>query len=296
MYPPRIFPQGGKFREVCSPALAMLSPLLLAVSLITTVPGFGAPESVYWDAGSRSWFVSNVVGKENEKDGKGWISRLDADGKLVQERWVGGLNSPHGIRVNAGTLYVSDIDELVLIDVATARVRERIPAPGAKFLNDVAIGPEGEVYVSDTMGDAVYRCSRACDVYLQSPSLEGPNGLLVEGDRLIVATWGAITDPITFATKTPGRLLQVDRKTKRVSTVGQPKPLGNLDGIERDGADYLVTDFTAGKLFRVSKSGRVTAVKTGFKESADLGWDPARRIVAVPEMAPGTIRFFRLSR
>src|SRR5512147_1343135 len=207
----------------------MLSSLLLLVSLITTARGFQAPESVFWDAASRTWFVSNVVGKENEKDGRGWISRLDASGRIRKARWVEGLDSPHGLRVHAGTLYAADVDRIVVIDVAKARIRERIPAPGAKFLNDVAVGPSGDVYVSDTLGDAIYRCTTSCEVFVKSDALEGPNGLLVDGNRLIVATWGAISDPITFATKVPGRLLAVDRRTKEITPLGGGKPLGNLD-------------------------------------------------------------------
>jgi hypothetical protein len=272
----------------------MLSPLLLAVSVLRTAAGFQAPESVYWDPGSRSWFVSNVAGKENEKDGKGWISRLDGNGNVVQERWVEGLSSPHGIRVGGRTLYVADIDMLAVIDLPTARIRTRIPAPGARFLNDVAIGPDGEVYVSDTLTDTIYRCSKACDVFVKSGRLEGPNGLLVDGGRLIVATWGAITDPATFATKVPGRLLQVDLKTKQVTPVGNGRPLGNLDGLEKRGSGYLVSDFNAGKLYFVSASGAARVLKSGFRESADIGYDPSRNLVAVPQMASGTVEFVRL--
>lgn len=274
----------------------MLLALIRLVSLVATARGFEAPESVFWDEVSRSWFVSNVAGKENEKDGKGWISRLDANGKVVQRKWVDGLDSPHGVRVHAGTLYAADVDRLVVIDVATARIRERIPAPGAKFLNDVAVGPSGDVYVSDTLGDAIYRCTTSCEIFVKSNALESPNGLLVDGDRLIVATWGAISDPITFATKAPGHLLVVNRKTKKITPLGDGKPLGNLDGLEKDGADYLVTDFTAGKVFIAEKSGAATLLKTGFTESADLGFDPARRMIAVPEMGEGTVKFFRLFR
>lgn len=274
----------------------MFMALLLAVSVAATSTGFDNPESAYWDAPSQSWYVSNVSGEENVKDGKGWISRLDASGKVLKDRWVDGLNSPHGIRVRGRTLYVSDIDQLVVIDMRNARVKARIDAPGARFLNDVAVGPAGEVYVSDTLESAVYRCTSKCEVFLKTEKLEDPNGLLVEGNRLIVATWGIITDPATFATKTPGRLLAVDLKTRAITALGDGKPLGNLDGLERDGADYLVTDFMAGKLFRVSKSGAATLVKDGFKNSADIGYDAARRLVAVPEMGGAAVRFLQLGK
>lgn len=274
----------------------MFIALLLAVSVAATATGFDNPESAYWDAPSQSWYVSNVSGEENVKDGKGWISRLDASGKVLKDRWVDGLNSPHGIRVRGRTLYVSDVDQLVVIDMRNARLKARIDAPGARFLNDVAVGPAGEVYVSDTLESAVYRCTSKCEVFLKTEKLEDPNGLLVEGNRLIVAAWGVITDPATFATKTPGRLLAVDLKSKAITALGEGKPLGNLDGLERDGADYLVTDFMAGKLFRVSKSGAATVVKDGFKNSADIGWNPARRHLAVPEMSGGTLQILRIDK
>jgi sugar lactone lactonase YvrE len=258
------------------------------------VTGFEKPESVFWDARSRTWFVSNFAGTENEKDGKGWISRLDADGKAVKERWVEGLNSPHGIRIDGETLYVADVDELVVIEVSKARIKARIPAPGAKFLNDVAVGPAGEVYVSDTLESSVYRCTRTCEVFVKSEKLENPNGLFVEGNRLIVAAWGVITDPNTFATTTPGRLLAVNLKTKEITPPGDGRPLGNLDGVEKDGADYLVTDFMASKLFRVSRSGAVTLLREGFKNSADIGYDPVRKLVAVPETEGGSVQFLRI--
>ncbi|HEY6065027.1 MAG TPA: ATP/GTP-binding protein [Thermoanaerobaculia bacterium] len=269
---------------------------LLAVSVAATATGFEKPESACWDAGSRSWYVSNISGGENEKDGQGWISRLDPGGKVVNARWVEGLNAPKGIRVRGRTLYVSDVDQLVVIDMRNARVKTRIDAPGAKFLNDVEVGRAGEVYVSDTLKNAIYRCREKCEVFLESEELEGPNGLLVVDDRLIVAAWGLVTDPATFATKTPGRLLAVDLKTKAITPLGDGKPLGNLDGLERDGADYLVSDFMAGKLFRVSKSGAVTVLKDGFKNSADIGFDSARRVVAVPEMEGGDVQLLRIGR
>jgi hypothetical protein len=276
----------------------MFLPTLMALTVVATLNGFEAPESAYWDAASRSWFVSNVAGAPADKDGKGWISRLDADGKLAKDIWVDGFNAPKGLRGAGGLLYVADIDELAVVDIAKAEVKERLKAPGAVFLNDVEVGPGGEVYVSDTMTNTLFRCvaGKDCQVFLKSDALEGPNGLLLDGGRLLVAAWGVIIDPDTFATRTPGRLLQVDLKTKAVKPVGGGKPMGNLDGIEKDGADYLVTDWIAGKLLRISKAGVVTVLKDGFKNSADLGYDAKTKRAVVPEMGGGTVQVLQIAR
>ena len=47
---------------------------------------------------------------------------------------------------------------------------------------------------------------------------------------------------------------------------------------------------------RVTRTGAVTVLKEGFKNSADLGYDEARKLVAVPEMAAGTIQLLRLDK
>lgn len=276
----------------------MLLAMLMAVTQAATVNGFEAPESAYWDAASHSWFVSNIAGTPSDKDGKGWISRLDSDGKVVQEIWVDGFNAPKGLRVSHGILYVADIDDLVLVDIARAEVKERIKAPGATFLNDLDVGPGGDVYVSDTLQNAIYRCAGGhdCQVFLKSEALEGPNGLLLEGGHLVVAAFGLVTDPETFATKAPGRLLRVDLKTKAVKPLGDGKPIGNLDGLEKDGDAYLVTDFMAGKLLRVSKAGAVTVLKEGLETSADLGYDAKTHRVAVPELGRGAVQFLQVAR
>ena len=273
----------------------MLTTLLLAVTLTFHVSGFDKPESAYWDPGTKSWYVSSIIGSETEKDGKGWISAVDPDGKVRHLLWLTKLNAPKGIGVYGGTLYVADIDEVVLVDMAARKVKTKIAAPGAKFLNDVAIGPKGEVYVSDTMTNAIYRCTdSACEVFVSGRNLEGPNGLLVDGNRLVVAAFGIITDPATFKTEKPGRLLAVDLKTKKVTPLGDGKPIGNLDGLEKDGEDFIVTDYMAGKLMRISKTGTVTLLQSGFKNSADIGYDTVNRTLAVPEMGAGALQLFAL--
>ena len=193
---------------------------------------------------------------------------------------------------------MADIDELAVVDIAKAEMKERLKAPGAVFLNDVEVGPGGDAYVSDTMTNTLYICraGKGCEVFLKSDELEYPNGLLLDGGRLMVAAWGVITDPATFGTKTPGRLLQLDLKTKAVKPVGDGKPMGNLDGIEKDGADYLVTDWVAGKLLRITKAGVVTVLKDGFKNAADLGWDAKTRRAVVPEMGGDAVQVLQVTR
>ena len=96
---------------------------------------------------------------------------------------------------------------------------------------------------------------------MRGADIEHPNGLLVEGENLIIGAWGQeIQDD--FTTKTLGRLLSLNLKTKKITPI-TAKPLGNLDGVESDGkGGYVVTDWIAGKVFHVLKLGTSKTLAT----------------------------------
>ncbi|MCA1853583.1 MAG: hypothetical protein LC647_14670, partial [Beggiatoa sp.] len=105
------------------------------------------PESAYYDSESGFLFVSLVAGQPTDKDGNGRIAKLSLDGSVVAADWVTGLNSPKGLRSVGGTLWVADIDEVIGVEIASGRITSRVKPEGAQFLNDVATGPDGTVYV-----------------------------------------------------------------------------------------------------------------------------------------------------
>ena len=122
-----------------------------------------------------------------EKDGNGYISTVTKNGVLLERKWLDGLNAPKGMAIADDTLMVADIDELLAINLGDRSVT-RFVAPGAKFLNDVTIDAKGRVYVSDMMDDAIYRLEDGnFDIWVQSPELKAPNGLLAESSRIV---WG----------------------------------------------------------------------------------------------------------
>jgi hypothetical protein len=254
---------------------------------------FAQPESAYWEPKAKLWYVSSVAGSPSEKDGKGWITTIGADGKVVDARWIDGLNAPKGIRVHDGKLWVADIDELVVVDVATKAIVEKIKCEGAKLLNDVIVSDKGVAYVTDTFTDTIYEAQlkKPAKVFVKSDKLEGPNGILIDGPHLIVASFGTITDQAKWSTKGPGRIITVDLKSKKIAPLGTMKPLGNLDGLEKMKGGYLVTDYMAGKLWQVSNAGEAFEVASGYKASADIGFDPEAKRVGIPEMGADKVKF-----
>ncbi|MDY0167068.1 MAG: hypothetical protein RBS80_11025 [Thermoguttaceae bacterium] len=256
--------------------------------------GLQAPESVYLDEPSGFLFVSNVgTGGATAKDGGGFISKLTPDGKMVEPKWVAGLNAPKGLRSHGGTLWVSDIDRLVGIDIAQGRIRQTVEVEGAQFLNDVAVDEDGAVYMSDMLANKIYRYKDdRLSLLAAGDHLESPNGLLVHGDRLAVAAWGSgIQDD--FSTKILGRLfsLSLDGKDKRLIT---PEPSGNFDGVEAVGdKGYLASDWVAGKVFFVSPDGAKRLILQLPRGAADLGYLPRQRLLIVPQMLENRVTAFR---
>lgn len=220
-----------------------------------TPAGLKKPESVIHDPERALLYVSNVNGSPTEKDGNGFIAQVSLQGELVKTRWVTDLNAPKGMAIHDDKLYVADIDGLVEIGLASGKVSARYVADGAIFLNDVTAAVNGDVYVSDMMTDTIYRLHQNnFKAWLTDKRLQAPNGLYAERDHLVVGSWGIIREG--FSTKTPGHLTQVSLSDKSIASLGNGKPVGNLDGVEPDRqGNYYVTDWMAGKLFHIKPSG-----------------------------------------
>jgi hypothetical protein len=260
----------------------------------TVTDGVETPESVYVDAASGSIFVSMIAGQPGDRDGNGRIMKLAPDGAVVSASWVTGLNAPKGLRSHNGTLWTADIDEVVGIDIAKATVSSRLKIEGSQFLNDVAVGDDGTVYVSDMLASRIYAVKDGkATVFGEGDAMEYPNGLLVEGNRLIVGGWGK-PEP-DFSTKVPGHLFALDLQTK-AKTLITPKPLGNLDGVESDGrGGYIVTDFPAGKLMHVTSAGESRTLREFMAGSADHAFVPVGNIAIIPHMMENRIAAYDLT-
>jgi sugar lactone lactonase YvrE len=258
----------------------------------TVTEGIETPESVYYDAASNAIYTSQIAGAPDGRDGNGRIVKLTPDGKVVSANWATGLNAPKGLRSHNGTLWTSDLDEVVGIDMSSGKVTSRVKITGAMFLNDVATGDDGTVYVSDMMGNRIYAVKDGkASVFMEGEELEHPNGLLAEGGRLIVGGWGSQPKP-DFSTDVPGRLFAIDLKTKAKAPITQ-MPFANIDGLESDGrGGYVVTDYLKGQVIRVSSSGETQPVATFMPGTADIGLNGTT--VIIPHMNENKVAAYKL--
>jgi sugar lactone lactonase YvrE len=272
-----------------------------------------APESAYFDYDSNSVFVANINGNVTAKDGNGYISKFAPDGRMVKAQWVGGLNGPKGMRSVSGVLWVADIDEVVGIDIFREKVVERVKVEGATFLNDLAAAPDGTIYTTDSMGGRVYMVRNGkASVFLEGGDLQQPNGILVDGQKLIVGTMGAGGGRGRGAGAAPaagqappaggqpavpagGKLLVFDRTSKQQSELTK-EAVGGVDGIERDGnGGYLVSDVVGSRLLYVRPDGTTRDLIKFQAAGADIGYIAWKRHVVVPFLFGNSVSGYDLT-
>ncbi|MCH8845820.1 MAG: SMP-30/gluconolactonase/LRE family protein [Proteobacteria bacterium] len=263
------------------------------LELLWETQGFNNPESVIYHQSSNTLFVSNVNGSPVEKDGNGYISKMLLDGTILRKQWVIGLNAPKGLAIYNDTLYVADIDALVVIDIPSGTISNTYKVDDAKFLNDVAANNQGEIFVSDMLLNRIHRLSSdQFNIWLESPELENPNGLHAEGDHLILGAWGVMTDG--FATEIPGHLKSISLQDKSITSLGGD-PIGNLDGVESDGNNgYYVTDWMAGKLYQINRKGEATLLLELEQGMADLEVLLEQNLILLPMMKNDKVLAYKI--
>jgi sugar lactone lactonase YvrE len=256
--------------------------------------GLDGPESAVLEPGEGVLYVSNVNGEPTAADGNGYISKLSLNGEIQEKEWVTGLNAPKGLALHGGNLYVSDIDELAVIDTASGEITARHKAQGATFLNDVTAHEDGRVFVSDMMQNQIWKLEGdQFEMWLQDEALENPNGLLAEADRLVVGAWGKPNED--FSTDVPGHLKAVDYENKEITSIGPGEPIGNLDGVEPDGqGGYLVTDWFSGGLYRISDDGKAEMLMDMQQGSADHEFVEDENLAVIPMMMDGTVNAYKV--
>ena len=252
--------------------------------------GFATPESVLHDRSADVYLVSNINGSPLAKDGNGFISRLAPDGSVTELKWIDGaedgvtLHAPKGMALKRDTLFVTDIDVVRLFDRTTGAPIGNWPVPGSTFLNDVAVGPDGAVYVTDSglragpngfVGsgtDAVYKSTPEGELValVSGDALGGPNGIVVDGNRVMFVTLGT------------GRVHLVQRETGTISGLPSP-PAGQLDGVVKVAeGQFLISSWEGQAVYRLGGGGLYTTEVDSVEAPADIGLDVRRGRVLIP--------------
>ncbi|MFN8309078.1 MAG: hypothetical protein U0T73_03870 [Chitinophagales bacterium] len=255
------------------------------------IAGFHNPESVigYKD----HLFVSNMGDKldPTAKDGDGYISMIyRTDGKMVQEKFIEGLNSPKGLFVCHGYLHVVDVDRIIAYKIKTKeKVWEAdLSKQGITYANDV-VPFCGGLLVSATDKNAIYKVKRSGKVkqWVVKGELPGANGLLRKCGKLYVANYGRGNEP-------DGSVVKIGCNHK-VKTL--PYPKGYYDGIAKICGILLVADWVnpadnSGKIMAYDCHKKAIAtlpVNRTIDGPADIYADCKTKTLWIPAMREGKI-------
>ena len=244
---------------------------------------FMRPESALYDRERDMIYVSNINGAPIEKDGNGFISRVRTDGTVADLKWVEGLNAPKGMALAGGKLYVTDIDRLVEIDIASGKIANVWDLKGI-FLNDITADSAGALYISDNMANLIHRFDDGEARVWCAQGLGGPNGLLAETSRLLVASLGeGVVKTVPWPDGPAADWVKLE--------VG-------LDGIEPVGdGGYLVSVFD-GAVYYISSAGvpqKILDTRPKNMQSADIGYIPQLRLLLVPTFGDNRLAAYEVT-
>jgi len=241
---------------------------------------FKVPECVLYSPAENILYVSNIDGKSSEKDLKGSISKVSPDGKTMTHNWAINLSAPKGMGIYEKKLFVADLQEVVVIDLNSGDILERIVVPGSVFLNDVTIAANGTVYVSDSHTGKVHQLKKSVvSTYLENKV--SINGLYADGNDLYLA----VKDTLYKAD---------NNKILSVIATGMDE---SSDGIEMtNNKDFIVSCWN-GIIYHIKKDGSKNVLLDTREQkinAADIGFDKAKNMLYVPTFFYNKVAAYQL--
>ncbi len=243
-------------------------------------------ESIVFDSERGVYYVSCIGGvPPGEKDGDGFIARVDQQGNIIGEpRWITGMDAPKGLGLVGNTLYATDIDEVIMADVLTGQITNRITIEGATFLNDVAVGPDNSVYVTDTDNSTIHKVEEnSSSVYLVDEEIGGLNGAWFDASSMMVVGFQS------------GQFRKYDLGASNGTVVADS--IFGGDGIEKMGDAFYVSSWN-GEVYHIDQDGNKSLIldtKAEEINAADIETVESQNLLIVPTFFGNTIAAYEVT-
>jgi len=273
---------------------AAASPATSRSKRVNAIIDFHEPESVKYDPDQDVYFVTNMNGFGSVKDNNGYITRVNAkDINDIQTFVQGGshgvtLHAPKGTAIHGDTLWVCDIDALRGFDRHGGSPLATIDFSPyhAVLLNDVAVGPDGSLYVTDTgiqMTDKGVIYSGGDKLFVVGPNhsvrvlesgdqLDKPNGITwdAKGQRWLYVSFNPFHSHL-FA-------FHNGDTTRAVLDSGR----GRWDGVEALADGRILYSSWTDSTVHLLADGHDERLVRNVPAPADIGVDTKRNLVLVP--------------
>ncbi|WP_339904979.1 ATP-binding protein [uncultured Cyclobacterium sp.] len=236
-------------------------------------------ESAHYEESDGMIYVANIEGGPAEKDGVGSISKLNTNGEIVERNWVSGLNAPKGMTVMGNYLYVTDVDRLLEIELATGKINKSYEVDNAVFLNDADTDGE-RVYFTDMKANKILYLENG-EIKTFAENQPNINGLRIGNGNTL---YGLDADGF-----------------KKYSSDGSFEILNNTvtggDGLIVLDENTFIASKWGGEIYLIKDGEAVKLLDTTAEESntADIGYIPADNLVIVPTFFKDKVVAYKLS-
>jgi outer membrane protein assembly factor BamB len=268
--------KGSGFWVKIAEATEPFVPTVIEKEWIAT--GFTTPESVIYDESNDVLYVSNINASPWSVDtNKGWISKVGTDGTIIEQKWISDLQSPKGMGIYNGKLYVADIGLLRIVDIASKTVEQSIEVSEA-YLNDIAVSDDGRIFVSDVYYGQIFELQTDTLELLWSENTQSVNGLYAKDGNLI---YGG-----------SGNLYSLDLASMQATTIATGLPFDGNDGIESDGqGGYFVSNFDS-KIAHVRDDGSSVLLVDMFYNAADIMYNASSNTLYIPTFSHNSVEAY----
>lgn len=253
------------------------TPSLEKIWVTDTV--IAVPESVLPDFNNNTLYISLVDGAPWIADGKGGVGKLSMDGKHYDSTWITGLDAPKGMGIYGNRLFIADLSNVVVVDIKQGKIEKKIAIDSASWLNDISINNEGVVFVSDSKTGKVWSIKNDQPSLFLS-DIKGVNGLKCVNNDLFIGG---------------GKSFLKANMQKQLSTIALLPE--SIDGIEPVGNGDFILSAWIGVIYYLAADGKITVLLDTHlqkKNTADIGYDNAKKIIYVPGFFGKTITAYKL--
>ncbi|OSY88577.1 hypothetical protein WH52_05470 [Tenacibaculum holothuriorum] len=238
-------------------------------------------ESAIYDDKSNTIYTTNINGHWLKKNGKGFISKVNLEGKITNLKWINNIEGPTGTAIYNNKLYVADFDKVLKINISTGEIEKSCLIKGTERINDLTVSNNGAIYGTATKTGKLFAINNGKTTILNN-NLNWPNGVLFENGKLLV---GLGDKTVSF--------FDLKNQTQKLLTNG----ISNPDGIVPIGnGDYLISSWE-GMIHYVTKDGKKTLLLDTRKEkinAADITYIPSKKMVLVPAMLQNKLMAYKL--